>query len=49
MSTLEVGNHTGLIMSKLYRHNNAWKMQAIGEQAHGRTFHDLLPILANYL
>ena len=32
-------------MTKLYRHNNEWKMQAIGEQADGRTFHDLLPAL----
>jgi stress response protein SCP2 len=29
--SLEGGSHTGLIMTKLYRHNNEWKMQAIGE------------------
>ncbi|MBE2295319.1 MAG: TerD family protein [Phycisphaerales bacterium] len=47
--SLEGGHHTGLIMAKLYRHNNEWKMQAIGEQAEGRTFHDLLPALRPYL
>lgn len=47
--SLEGGSHTGLIMTKLYRHNNEWKMQAIGEQAEGRTFHDLLPALKPYL
>ncbi|MDG4553324.1 MAG: TerD family protein [Candidatus Competibacter sp.] len=47
--SLEGGQHTGLIMTKLYRHNNDWKMQAIGEPADGRTFHDLLPALRPYL
>lgn len=47
--SLEGGQHTGLIMTKLYRHNNEWKMQAIGEQVDGRTFHDLLPALRPYL
>ncbi len=47
--SFEGGQHTGLIMTKLYRHNNEWKMQAIGEQADGRTFHDLLPALRPYL
>jgi hypothetical protein len=46
--SLEGGDYTGLIMTKLYRHNNEWKMQAIGEQADGRTFHDLLPALRPY-
>jgi tellurium resistance protein TerZ len=47
--SLEGGSHTGLIMTKLYRHDNVWKMQAIGESAEGRTFHDLLPALRPYL
>ena len=47
--SLEGGDYTGLIMSKLYRHNHEWKMQAIGEHAEGRTFHDLLPALKPYL
>jgi tellurium resistance protein TerZ len=47
--SLEGGSFTGLIMTKLYRHNNEWKLQAIGEHASGRTFHDLLPALRPYL
>lgn len=47
--SLEGGDYTGLIMTKLYRHNNEWKLQAIGEHASGRTFHDLLPALRPYL
>ena len=43
--SLAGGDYTGLIMSKLYRHNNEWKMQALGEHAEGRTFHDLLPAI----
>jgi tellurium resistance protein TerZ len=43
--SLEGGNFTGLIMTKLYRHNGEWKMQAIGDHASGRTFHDLLPAI----
>ena len=47
--SLEGGNYTGLIMTKLYRHNSEWKLQAIGEHASGRTFHDLLPAIRPYL
>ena len=42
------GKHTAQIMAKVYRHNGEWKMHAIGENASGRTFKDLMPaILAN--
>lgn len=37
------GAHTGLIIAKIYRHNDAWKMHAIGENVHGRTFQDIVP------
>jgi tellurium resistance protein TerZ len=47
--SLEGGQRTGLIMTKLYRHDGEWKMQAIGEHAEGRTFHDLLPAIKPYL
>lgn len=43
------GSHTAQIMSKLYRHNNEWKMQAIGEYSQGRTFQDLMPMMNAYL
>ncbi|ADE16053.1 stress protein [Nitrosococcus halophilus Nc 4] len=39
------GDHSAQIMAKVYRHNNEWKMHAIGENASGRTFNDLLPAM----
>jgi tellurium resistance protein TerZ len=47
--SLEGGVYTGLIMTKLYRHNSEWKMHALGEHASGRTFHDLLPTIRPHL
>ena len=43
------GNHTAQVMAKLYRHNNEWKMHAIGENASGRTFDELLPAITPHL
>jgi tellurium resistance protein TerZ len=43
------GSHTAVIMAKVYRHNGEWKMHAIGENASGRTFHDLLPRVVAHL
>ena len=43
------GNVTAQIMAKLYRHNNEWKMAAIGEPANGQTFHDILPNILPHL
>ncbi|MDR2208684.1 MAG: TerD family protein [Azoarcus sp.] len=37
------GNHSAQIMAKVYRHDNEWKMHAIGENGAGRTFNDLMP------
>lgn len=39
------GSHTAQIMAKIYRHNNEWKMHAIGENCSGRTFQDLMPFI----
>ncbi|MDO4700497.1 MAG: TerD family protein [Moraxella sp.] len=39
------GSHTAMILAKVYRHNGEWKMHAIGETAHGRTFNDLIPVI----
>lgn len=39
------GNHTAMLMAKVYRHNNEWKMHALGENCSGRTFEDLLPAM----
>ena len=43
------GAHTAQIMAKLYRHNNEWKMHAIGENGSGRTFDDLMPQITPHL
>jgi len=43
------GTHTAQIMAKLYRHNGEWKMHAIGENASGRTFDDLMPLIVPHL
>jgi tellurium resistance protein TerZ len=43
------GGHTAMVMAKLYRHNDEWKMHAIGEPAAGRTFQDLLPAIGPHL
>ena len=37
------GNYTALIIAKVYRHNGAWKMSAIGDTCNGKTIHDMLP------
>jgi tellurium resistance protein TerZ len=31
---------------EIYRHEGEWKMHAIGENASGRTFQDLLPVMS---
>lgn len=37
------GNYTALIIAKVYRHNGAWKMSALGESCQGKTIHDIVP------
>ena len=44
-----LGPHTAQIMIKLYRHQNDWKVHAIGEIGNGRTFNDLLPQITPHL
>ena len=43
------GDNTAMIMAKIYRHNNEWKMHALGEAAIGRTFIDLMPSIQKIL
>jgi tellurium resistance protein TerZ len=43
------GSHTAQIMAKVYRHNDEWKMHALGENASGRTFMDMLPLIVPHL
>ncbi len=39
------GTHTAQIMARVYRQDGEWKMHAIGENASGRTFNDLMPVM----
>ncbi|MEU2612115.1 TerD family protein [Micromonospora sp. NPDC007271] len=43
------GRHTAQIMAKLVREEQGWSMTAIGAAASGRTFRDLLPVMAAHL
>lgn len=43
------GGHTAQIMAKVYRHNDEWKMHAIGENGVGRTFNELMPQITPHL
>lgn len=43
------GKHNAQIMAKVYRHNGEWKMHAIGENASGRTFDKLIPVIIPHL
>lgn len=36
------GDYTALLMTKLYRHNGEWKLQALGEATNARTAQDLV-------
>ncbi|MFZ4856755.1 MAG: TerD family protein [Desulfuromonadaceae bacterium] len=39
------GSHTAMLMAKVYRHNNEWKMHALGENCSGKTFEALMPAM----
>ncbi|MCI5164746.1 MAG: TerD family protein [Candidatus Electrothrix sp. GM3_4] len=43
--SVQGGGHTGLVIAKLYRHNNEWKFKALGDWGEGRTVDKLLPII----
>jgi tellurium resistance protein TerZ len=47
--SLDGGNHTGMVMAKLYRDGSGWHMQAIGDKGYGRTFQDMMPLISRYL
>lgn len=43
------GNYTAMVMTKLYRHENEWKMQAIGESATAQVVKELIPTIVSIL
>lgn len=38
------GPHTAMVMAKIYRHDGAWKMAALGDSGAGRTVKDIVPL-----
>ncbi len=42
------GNHTAMIMAKVYLHNGEWKMHAIGEPTNGKTIQDIATQVASF-
>jgi tellurium resistance protein TerZ len=42
------GGHTAMLMAKVYKHKDEWKLEAIGEVSNGRTFQDMMPLLESY-
>ncbi len=43
------GAHSAMIMAKLYRHGDEWKMHAIGEPTSGKTVDALIPAMLNII
>ncbi|MGN7612944.1 TerD family protein [Magnetococcales bacterium HHB-1] len=43
------GEHTALVMCKIYRHQNSWKLHAIGEPAYGQSVTDLAQAMRPFL
>lgn len=43
------GSHTAQLMSKMIRTADGWSMTALGVPASGRTFQELLPVVARHL
>lgn len=39
------GNHTGMLMAKVYLHSGEWKMHALGDNATGKTFDQMMPAM----
>jgi tellurium resistance protein TerZ len=43
------GAHTGQVMAKVSRSGGGWEMKALGDRTSGRTFHDMMPAIRQYL
>ncbi|MDR0549972.1 MAG: TerD family protein [Deltaproteobacteria bacterium] len=43
------GNHTAMVMAKLYREGAEWKMEALGEPANGQVVDQLIPVMKKFL
>lgn len=45
----EKGAHTGVIMAILYRHDDAWKLRAVGDPANGKTARSIVNVVKSIL
>lgn len=43
------GNHTAMVMAKVYRHDGEWKMAALGDTCRGRIFNEMMPDIIPHL
>lgn len=43
------GTHTAQVMTRVFRDGGGWAMEAIGHNASGRTFHELVPVVLPHL
>lgn len=49
LSGADGGDHTGMVMVKLYLRDSEWRIQAIGNPADGQTVKDIVPLITPYL
>ena len=47
--TIEGDDYTALILAKLYRDGDEWKLQPIGERSRARHYDELMPLIQAYL
>jgi tellurium resistance protein TerZ len=43
------GTHTAQVMTRVFRDDGGWAMEAIGQGAKGQTFHDIVPVVVPHL
>ena len=47
--SIDGGDYTALILAKLYRDGDEWKLQPIGKRALARHYEELMPLIQDYL
>ena len=47
--SIDGGDYTALILAKLYRDGDEWKLQPIGKRARARHCEELMPLIQDYL
>ncbi|MFO1428846.1 MAG: TerD family protein [Candidatus Competibacteraceae bacterium] len=47
--SVDGGDYTALILAKLYREGDEWKLRPIGKRARARHYEELMPLIQEYL